>query len=199
MQRFLKRRLGAVTLLAVLGLLAACGSHDSGAGSGTNAHNKADVAFVTNMIPHHAQGVQMAKMVAARGRSKELITLAGKIQDAQQSQIDTMAGWLKAWGDTAPATYMAGMGMGHSGMTMPGMTGLMTPHRMQRLSKTSSRTFDRLWLQMMVDHHQGAIDMANTELRDGQNFDAKDLAQQIVDSQQAQITTMDAMLHNHVK
>jgi uncharacterized protein (DUF305 family) len=198
MQRFMKRRLGAVILLGLLGPLAACGGNDSSSGlsSGTDAHNKADVAFVTNMIPHHAQGVQMAKMVTTIDSNNKVATLAGEIQNAQRSQIEIMTGWLKAWGEPAP---MDMGGMGHGGMSMPGMTGLMTPHQMQLLTKTSSTKFDQLWLQMMVKHHQGAIDMANTELRNGENTDAKALAQQIIDSQQAQITTMNRWLRNHIQ
>jgi uncharacterized protein (DUF305 family) len=199
MQRFIKRRLGAVILLGLLSPLAACGGSDSSSGlsSATDEHNKADVAFATNMIPHHAQGVQMAEMVIAIDSNNKMATLAGEIQDAQRSQIETMTGWLKAWGEPAPMDM--GGGMGHGGMSMPGMTGLMTPQQMQRLTTTSSTKFDELWLQMMVKHHQGAIDMANTELRNGQNSDAKALAQQIIDSQQAQITTMNRWLRHHIK
>jgi uncharacterized protein (DUF305 family) len=74
------------------------------------------------------------------------------------------------------------------------MPGLMTPQQMTELTGLSGAAFDKMWLQMMVEHHQGAITMANDELKNGTNADAKAMAQAIVTAQQAEITTMNGML-----
>ena len=115
-----------------------------------------------------------------------------------------MSGWLRAWGVAVPDTTDAGMS-GMSGMSqsnMPGtdhsgassMPGMMSSDQMQQLSQAHGAAFDNMFLQMMIEHHQGAIEMAKTELAEGANPDAKTLAQKIIDSQQAEITEMKGML-----
>lgn len=192
MHRPIQRRQATVVVLAVLALLTACGN-DSGSGSsdGVN-HNDADVAFATNMIPHHAQAIEMATMAISKATDNDVVQLATEIQDAQQPEIDTMTGWLESWGEPAPDTGMAGMD--HGGMDNGDMPGMMTSDEMQELSMATGQDFDRLWLQMMTTHHQGAVDMANTELQDGQNADALGLAQDIIDAQEAEIATMSQLL-----
>ena len=194
MQRHIQQRLGAVLLLGLLGLLAACGGNAASSGSsssGTTTHNGADVAFATQMIPHHAQGVTMAKMAISRATSKDVVDIATTIQDAQKAEIHTMAGWLDSWGKPVPDTAMGGMSGMHPGSMGNGsMTGMMTPGEMRQLTNASAADFDRLWLQLMVKHHQGAIAMAKTELQAGQDTSAKALARQIIAAQQAEITTM---------
>ena len=87
------------------------------------------------------------------------------------------------------------MGKGESSMPMsPGTGGMMTDQQMQQFGQASGTAFDRMFLQMMTEHHNGAIDMARTELAAGQNPDAKALAQRIIDAQQAEITEMQNML-----
>ncbi len=85
-------------------------------------------------------------------------------------------------------------GMDHSIMGDGGMAGMMTPEDMQALTKASGAEFDQMWLEMMIEHHEGAIDMARTELADGESTDAKALAQDIIDAQQAEITAMKGLL-----
>ncbi len=85
-------------------------------------------------------------------------------------------------------------GMDHSIMGDGGMAGMMTPEDMQALTKASGAESDQMWLEMMIEHHEGAIDMAKTELADGENIDAKALAQDIIDAHQAEITTMKGLL-----
>lgn len=87
--------------------------------------------------------------------------------------------------------------MGHGATSMPtphGVSGMMTDQQMQQFGQASGTAFDRMFLQMMTDHHNGALDMARTELAAGQNPDAKALAQRIIDAQQAEITEMQHML-----
>lgn len=175
------------------------------AGSASSAtqseHNDADVAFAQGMIPHHRQAVEMAGLVAGRTENAQVVDLAARIGAAQQPEIDTMVGWLQEWGAEVPAegSGMSGMdhggGMGSMG-AMGAMDGMMTPEQMQQLQSASGPAFDRMFLEMMVEHHRGAVEMAQTELDEGADPEAQALAQQIIDTQQAEIDTMQQQLAN---
>ncbi len=161
--------------------------------SGTTgtAHNAADVAFATGMIPHHAQAVQMADMALKQGNSAKVKGLARQIKAAQDPEITTMSGWLKSWGKPVPAT-MAGHDMSTMGGSMGG--GMMTAEEMTALGKASGAGFDRMWLQMMTRHHQGAIAMGRTELTRGASGEAKTLARTIIAGQTKEIAQMRSLL-----
>ncbi|HZZ49376.1 MAG TPA: DUF305 domain-containing protein [Pseudonocardia sp.] len=175
---------------------------------GSTQHNPADVSFATGMIPHHRQAVQMADMVVGRGASAQVTALAGAIKAAQQPEIDRMTSMLKSWNAPVPMDGhqpsnmpdmpmdghdMPGMAAsGHGGHQ--GMTGMMSDDEMARLGKASGKAFDQQFLTLMIAHHQGAVDMAATELRDGTNADAKALAQRITDAQNKEIGQMRGML-----
>jgi uncharacterized protein (DUF305 family) len=153
-------------------------------------NNAADVTFATGMIPHHEQAVQMSGLVPTRSADPAVITLAAEISAAQGPEIETMKGWLAQWNVSTADT-------GHDdhdatpGMQMQGMVDDAT---MTKLESLKGPEFDKLFLQSMIGHHEGAIAMANTELANGANPDAKVLAQQIVTAQQAEITQMKQML-----
>jgi uncharacterized protein (DUF305 family) len=167
-------------LLAVV-LLSACnqGAPSQGSGSATAAPNDADVTFTQNMIPHHQQAIEMAKLVDAHTKRPQLRTLADSIVVSQGQEVALMQGWLKRWGK--PATPE---GMDHGAMHMPGM---MSEADMRQLMIVKNRDFDLMFVDMMTAHHQGAVDMATTELRDGSLPEVKQLAQQIMDAQQGEI------------
>ncbi len=159
----------------------------SAAPSGTRSDfNDADVMFLQMMYPHHAQAVDMSKLVEGRTQNQQVITLAQNIEKAQGPEMTQMTDLLVSFGKPAPTA-----GSGHSGMDMPGM---MSAEQMTSLEGLSGPAFDRMWLQMMIDHHTGAIDMSNTELRDGSNPDVKKMAQAIIADQEAEITQMRGML-----
>lgn len=145
----------------------------------TAAPNDADVTFTQNMIPHHQQAIEMAKLVDAHTKRPPLRTLADAIVASQGQEITLMQGWLRAWGK--PATPA---GMDHGAMQMPGM---MSEMEMRQLRLSNGRDFDLAFVDMMTAHHQGAIEMGNTELRDGSLPEVKRLAEQIIDAQQAEI------------
>lgn len=154
-------------------------------------HNAADEAFATHMIPHHEQAVALSDLVPSRSSDPAVVELAAAIAKAQQPEIETMKGFLTQWnGGAAPAPG------GHEGHDMGGMQmqGMVDDATMTRLESLKGKEFDTLWLQSMIGHHEGAIDMAKTELADGANAAAKDLAQQIVDAQQAEIDQMKQMM-----
>lgn len=154
---------------------------------GQAAHNQADVTFAQGMVPHHQQAIEMSRMAVDRAQSPEVKKLAEQIQAAQGPEIEKLTGWLRSWGAGAPAG-MPGMDHGgHGG-------GMMSAEEMGRLGQSSGAEFDRAYLSMMIEHHEGAIEMARTELDAGQYPDAEQMAQQIIDAQQAEIDTMKQLL-----
>jgi uncharacterized protein (DUF305 family) len=183
--------------------LAGCATGSTPGGSPASSqaavqdHNPADIAFAQGMIPHHAQAVEMSAMAAQRASSPQVKDLAARIQAAQQPEIDQMSGWLRAWKAAVPPTAgpMAGtmenMGQMEHRASVPGM---MSNEQMQQLSQATGVEFDRMFLQMMITHHQGAVTMAQKELSDGYNAEARRLAQQIIDTQRQEITEMQQLL-----
>lgn len=151
----------------------------------TSSHNAADVMFAQMMVPHHQQALTMAKMADSRATSPEVKQLAAAIEAAQQPEIDKMNGWLEAWDSSS-----MGMSMDH------GMTGMMSESDMDKLANMAGSEFDRMWLEMMTEHHNGAIAMASNELKNGQNADALGLAAGIVVTQTAEVRQMDQLLNN---
>jgi uncharacterized protein (DUF305 family) len=152
-------------------------------------HNDTDVMFASDMIPHHGQAVQMADMVLAKTGNPDVKALAERIKAAQSPEIATMSGWLKGWGQTVPDPYAHSAGM--AGMEHGGM---MSDEQLNQLHKATGSAADRAFLTLMQEHHQGAIDMARTELAQGSNPEAKKLAQSISTSQAAEIAEMKAMI-----
>ncbi|MER6781617.1 MULTISPECIES: DUF305 domain-containing protein [unclassified Streptomyces] len=203
--RSLPRRTALAATAVAAGLvLAACGSGDimntagavpatAPASSEADRHNQADVTFAQGMIPHHRQAILMSDMVAANGASAEVKALAEKIKKAQAPEIETMSGWLKAWGEKVP-TGISMDGMGH-GDDDSGMPGMMDDQDVNRLGNTKGNAFDTMFLTMMIEHHEGAIDMAETEKQQGGYGPAKALADDIITSQTAEIAQMQQMLN----
>jgi uncharacterized protein (DUF305 family) len=189
---------------------------NSPAGSeSATVHNTADVDFVTGMIPHHEQAVEMSDLVLAQpdpspGSDEAVRALAQQIADAQAPEVEQMKTWLEDWGmssDTATGDGgmdmdghdMAGHGSGGGemdGAEMNGgeMNGMMTESQMNELSQATGAELDQLYLELMIAHHEGAIEMAQTELKDGKNPAALQLAQGVIDTQQAEIEQMQALL-----
>ncbi|NYI03925.1 DUF305 domain-containing protein [Allostreptomyces psammosilenae] len=207
----------AVAALATAGALTGCagGEQDTatagGAGAGAAAdpsgsatvpageHNAADVAFAQGMIPHHRQAVEMAELAADRAADPAVRDLADAVERAQQPEIDTMTAWLTAWGEDVP--QQGDMGdMDHGGHGDHGSPsasegdGMMTEEEMAELEAASGTEFDRMWMEMMIRHHEGAVAMATTEQQDGAYPPAVELAGQVIRTQQAEIDRMRQML-----
>jgi len=163
------------------------GSHSSSA-SQSDAHNEDDVLFAQLMIPHHEQAVTLAAMVPDRSANPEVRALAEKIARAQQPEITTMKDQLKRWGiNPADMPHESG----HAGMSMQGMVGDDT---LVKLEGLKGADFDTLWLQSMIGHHQGAIEMAKVEAKAGKSPEMMTLARSIISAQQAEIDQMKQML-----
>lgn len=209
-RRRLRHRTGALALAGALGLtLAACGGSDSEdspsaartAGNG-DVFNDADVAFATGMVQHHAQAVAMVVLTDGRPLDPAVERLAQQIRDAQAPEIETMTDWLTDWDQEVPATVNdhlhGGHDMGEDGSGMGGMdmddTGGDMPGMMGQLEHASDAEFQDLWLQMMVEHHEGAVEMAHEEAEHGTFDDAVALADHIASSQQREIDRMEKML-----
>lgn len=161
----------------------------------TTDHNGADITFAQNMIPHHQQAVEMAAMAESRASDPKVKALAAKIKQAQQPEIEQMTRWLTEWG--APLPSMPAPTGGQSGHRGHGdMTGMMTAEEMSAMGAATGAEFDRMFLQLMIRHHQGAVQMAGTEQQQGENAAAKDLAGRIITVQNDEIAQMQAMLAN---
>jgi uncharacterized protein (DUF305 family) len=191
------RVLAAIATLAAAIVLSSCGTAAmqnqglSASATSTDqvaAHNADDVMFAQMMIPHHQQAVELAAMVPDRSNNPDVIALAAKIAGEQQPEIDTMKALLLQWNvDPNEMSHESG----HAGMAM---TGMVNDATMVRLDSLKGASFDMLWLQSMISHHQGAIEMAKTEIADGKSADLITLAKNIVAAQQAEIDQMKQML-----
>ncbi|MFI7033901.1 DUF305 domain-containing protein [Microbispora rosea] len=203
-------RLAIPAALLSAGLLvSACGSTDTATGdmSATSSmsampaespapatspaadHNDRDIWFAQMMIPHHRQALEMAKLAEDRAGSSKVKELAKQIEAAQGPEIQTMTGWLESWGVQAPGEDA--MPMDHMDHGMPGM---MSGEDMKKLEGLKGAAFDKAFLTMMIQHHEGAITMAKEERESGVYEPARQMADSIITSQSAEISTMKKLL-----
>ncbi|MEU0313908.1 DUF305 domain-containing protein [Nocardioides sp. NPDC006273] len=188
----MRKTLTAAILAAALITLASCGGSDDGDTSA--GHNDADVMFAQQMIPHHQQAIEMAELAETRAESQEVKDLAADIEAAQGPEIETMTGWLESWGEDVPDEGMSGMD--HGDMSLEDMTGMMSEEDMTALGNASAAEFDQMFLTMMIEHHEGAIEMAQAEQADGEFPDATAMAEDIETAQAEEIQTMRALLES---
>jgi uncharacterized protein (DUF305 family) len=193
----MRKYLIGISTAAVMAVAAGCGGTDDAgvnqepAGASTasstvsSAYNDQDIVFAQMMVPHHQQALDMTKLAAEKATDQKVKDLATRIQGAQDPEIQELTTLLDAWGVREMS------GMDHSSMSGHGM---MTDDQMTQLEQATGAGFDRMWLQMMIEHHEGAVTMAKAEVEQGSNPEAKALAQQVVDAQVAEITEMQGML-----
>lgn len=198
-----RRLAAALAALAAALVLSSCGGAGSGGHTAQQSsdqpvitgqpagHNADDVAFVTNMIPHHQQALDLSAIVPDRSTDPQVIALAKQISAAQRPEINVMKVLLVQWTDGAenPMSPDPGHG-GHSGA----MSGMVDDATMTKLKSSNGTDFDKLWLASMIGHHRGAIEMAKAEIANGDNVDAKALAKNIVATQDAEIGQMTQLL-----
>ncbi|EFL31802.1 lipoprotein [Streptomyces viridochromogenes DSM 40736] len=170
------------------------GAHASASEATAGAHNAQDVSFAQGMIPHHRQALEMARLADGRASSGAVKDLAARIEKAQDPEIKTMTGWLKSWGEDVPAAGGGMEGMDHSGSGHGGMPGMMGEADMAELEKSSGNAFDTKFLALMVEHHQGAVEMATVEKSKGGYGPAKAMAEDIITAQNAEIGEMNKLL-----
>lgn len=163
---------------------------DDPANMGGLAHTEADVAFMQGMIPHHAQALEMTALVPDRAVSEGFDQLALRMEISQRDEIGLMRRWLSE----RDATPSMDHGMHAGGMVMPGM---LTPEQMKELEAATGLEFERLFLEYMIQHHEGAIVMV-AELFDtpgaGQESEIFQFASHVDADQRMEIARMQQML-----
>ncbi|MEO1038215.1 MAG: DUF305 domain-containing protein [Pseudomonadota bacterium] len=189
-------------------------SEDEAVQLADNRYSQDDVAFMQGMIIHHQQAVDMAALVGDRTNRESLVTLAGRIDATQADEIDFMQSWLTDRGEHAPdPTGEAAMhgdhsaheghgdhgghGAHHGAMDHSNMAGMATPEQMAELAASSGVAFDRLFFELMIRHHEGAIEMVDHLFAQrGSAFDPVlfNFANDVKSEQQAEIDQMSAML-----
>jgi uncharacterized protein (DUF305 family) len=216
--------LAAAALIGACGNSATTQATSSAAPSSTQtstsaqaaAHNQADMNFAHMMIPHHQQAIEMSDVILAKqGIDPRVVELATQIKAAQGPEIQEMQDWMKQWGmpmsgmpgmdhggmhggdSTSPTTTMMPGGSMMPGMgDMSGMDGMMSPAEMEALKNAQGVEADTLFLTGMIKHHQGALTMAQNEIKNGQFPDAVTMAKSILESQQKEIDTMNQILNS---
>jgi uncharacterized protein (DUF305 family) len=161
--------------------------------AGRSAVNPADVKFMQDMIEHHAQAVEMVELLKTRTHRAGMRLLGKRIAMSQSSEIDMMRSWLTRRGETAPDPNAHDM----RGMTM---TGMLSPQQMTVLAAAKGPGFDRLFLQGMIQHHRGALDMVivlSSEPDAGEDAALSDFLTNIVADQTAEIERMNEMLSRY--
>lgn len=189
------RTVSIAALFAAALLVAACNGDapeitapgDTDLGSSAEAAiNDADVAFLQGMIPHHRQAVEMSQLVPERTDRAELAQLAADIIASQEAEIAVMEGML----DDAGVSLPEGMSMDMEGMDQAGMSGMMSDEQMSRLAELDDVEFDLLFLDMMIEHHEGAIESADQVISDGEHPELRQLAEDIIAEQETEIAQM---------
>ena len=146
-------------------------------------HNAADIMFAQMMLPHHEQAIVMSDIMLEKSDIPANVTaMAKQIKDAQGPEITTLTGWLKEWNAPTDAP------MDHE------MEGMMSEDDLNKLRAATGTEAAKLFLTQMIEHHEGAVDMAEDEIEDGKNADAVAMAKSIVESQQKEIDEMRTML-----
>lgn len=167
-------------------------SADEAATIANTSYSLDDVRFMQDMIPHHQQAVEMAALVADRTNNQALVDIAGRIDASQADEIAFMQDWLATRGEAAPSAHSHhGTHMSHE------MMGMATPAQMAELAAADGVTFDRLFLSLMVTHHDGAVTMVQDLLEQpGSAYDPVlfEFVNDIVNDQTAEIERMNDML-----
>ncbi|MBS1817315.1 MAG: DUF305 domain-containing protein [Acidobacteria bacterium] len=153
----------------------------------------ADVEFMQGMIGHHAQAVEMVELLKTHAGHPEMQALGKRIELSQTDEIKMMQEWLVARGQLAPDQFAHH----HEHMMMPGM---LTPEQMQQLAAANGDAFDRLFLQGMIQHHQGAITMVDDLMKQpgaAQESEIYGFVSDVVADQSAEIERMQGMLREY--
>lgn len=162
-------------------------------------YSESDVAFLVQMIPHHAQALEMAQLAPGRAQDERVQGMASRIADVQQLEIDVYERWLADKGlapDGRPTGRAGGGGgeHGHGDVDTTSMPGMASEADLAALEAAQGAEFDRTWLRLMIAHHEGALDMAGERETTGTNVRVGELAADVVITQLDEIATMQAVL-----
>jgi len=165
---------------------------DEASAPGPPSYVEADVRFMQGMIPHHAQALEMTALVPARTESTALRRLALRMEISQRDEIGLMERWLRSRGEPVPGE--AAHGVHGAGELMPGM---LTEEQMARLAAARGEEFVRLFLELMIFHHRGALVMVDQLLAapgGGQASEVFQFASHVEADQRMEIRRMEGML-----
>ena len=158
----------------------------------STSHSPADAQFMQDMIPHHHQALEMAALVADRTNRQELIDVAGRINSSQEDEIEFMQLWLRERGEHVPEPTA------HDAMhTTHKMAGMASPEQMAELAASNGIDFDRLFLKLMITHHEGAVTMVEELLKQpGAAYDPVlfEFVNDVTNSQSTEIERMNVLL-----
>lgn len=140
--------------------------------------NRADLMFMNMMIIHHDQAIEMAELASGRTENQNIIELAENISEAQRSENEKMASWLREAGLNRPRD-------GHR------MAGMATSYDMQRLENSEDGEFDMLFSELMIVHHEGGIGMARAVVENGKSEKVREIAQTMIRVQQEEVSKME--------
>jgi uncharacterized protein (DUF305 family) len=157
-------------------------------------HAHDDVAFMQMMIPHHAQALTMSQLARTRAASPAVKAMARRILAAQRPEILTMGAWLADRGLAVPGADDEASDFDHGEHGHATMHGMLSEEQMHALEEASGAEFDRLFLEGMIQHHQGAIDMADVVAVKGTDVQVTEIANDIVVGQAAEIERMRTLL-----
>jgi len=147
--------------------------------------NGADLYFVSMMVLHHTQALRMARLADTRASDPRVRAFAERVVAAQAPEIQALKAWLVARKQQVPNSA-ADAGHAHAGMP-----GAVTPARLEALARASGPAFDRLWLDLMVAHHAGAVQMAGTVTTAGSDLMVQEIAAEVSVGQGAEIRRME--------
>ena len=206
--------LAAALPLLLIAALTGCGTDETTRPVLSDTeHSATDVAFAGDMLQHHAQALAMVDLTLGRDLAPEVVALAEQIRDAQAPETEQLTDWLVSWDEPVPATVrdhsLAGDG-DHSpseamaelegtdgdehGGDHGSMPGMLTSAELASLEDADDEAFGPLWLELMIAHHEGAVEMAQTQQATGTFRPAVELAEEIEASQTVEIETMRGLL-----
>lgn len=193
----------ALTSALVLG---GCGTDEPEQVLSDTEHSAQDVAFATDMVQHHAQALSMVDLTRGRPLDPEVAALAEQVRDAQAPEIELMTDWLVGWDQDVPPTMRDHSVAGHGdhsaadameemeGLGGADMPGMLTAEQLGELEEAGDAEFEDLWLELMIAHHEGAVEMAEQQAAEGTYRPAVELAEDVVANQTAEIEQMRSLL-----
>lgn len=161
--------------------------------SSTTSHNRADTRFVEAMIIHHLQALRMADEALQRTDDEQVRALARTIKFTRPGEIERLRAWLSSWGET-PSGARNAVGDAAGSVHAVGTSAMISEAALDEVTASEHDSFDRLWLQMMIEHHERAVDASKTEQADGCSPDAMRLARQVELAQRRLVGHMEACL-----
>ncbi|MER7441162.1 DUF305 domain-containing protein [Micromonospora avicenniae] len=153
-------------------------------GAGSTPHNEMDVWFVRMMIPHHMQALEMSRLAPDRAADPTVRAIADRIRATQDPEIGLMRAWLQN----------RGLSVDVAGHDHGSMRGMQTPEAMRQLAAARGAEFDRLFVKMMTEHHEGAIEMATNLLTVGADQQLNEFADSVATEQTVEIDRMRELL-----